>query len=77
MNITKHCLKKSFDKNLKNKYDTTLDFDAIEGEHGYDWVYEAMVEYAKIKVEQQRDLMAKQLNMRNVPKPVYFNDITE
>lgn len=75
MNITKHCLKKSFEKNLKAKYG--VDFDEVEGEHGYDWIYEAMVEYAKIKVGQQRDLMAKHLNTRNVPNPVYFNDLTE
>lgn len=29
----------------------------------------AMIEYAKQKVGEQRDIMAKHLNIRNVPKP--------
>lgn len=33
----------------------------------------AMIEYAKQKVSEQRDLMAKHLNMRNVPKPEFKN----
>ena|SRR5690606_32708046 len=74
-NITRHCLKKSFEKNVKGKYGD-VEFYVAEDGHGYDWIYEAMVEYAKIKVEQQRDLVAKHLNVRNVPKPVYFNDLS-
>lgn len=32
-------------------------------------VIEAMKDYAKYAVEAQRDIMAKHLNMRNVPTP--------
>lgn len=31
----------------------------------------AMIEYGKQKVDEQRELMAKHLNIRNVPKPEF------
>lgn len=33
----------------------------------------ALVDYAKLKVGEQRELMAKHLNMRNVPNPEFKN----
>ncbi len=35
-----------------------------------------MIEYAKQKVSEQRDLMAKHLNMRNVPTPMFSSGLT-
>ncbi len=36
----------------------------------------AMMEYARQKVNEQRDLMAKHLNLRNVPKPTFETGLT-
>lgn len=40
-------------------------------------IINAMLEYASHAVNEQREIMRKHLNLRNVPRPKYINEIEE